>query len=76
MHRTRGELPLALAVDRGSQYENEDVRDYLDRRQVVLLPRLPRTPQHNAWSERGIRELKAAAPARPSDAARRAGGAA
>lgn len=59
---TRGELPLVIALDRGAQYENEDVKRYLDDHEVVLLPRLPRTPQHNAWSERGIRELKDAAP--------------
>ena len=61
LRAARGELPLVFACDRGAQYENATVKDYLEANGVVLLPRLPRTPQHNAWSERGIRELKEAA---------------
>ncbi|HYC77336.1 MAG TPA: hypothetical protein VEI02_06880, partial [Planctomycetota bacterium] len=54
LRAARGELPLVFACDRGAQYENATVKDYLEANGVVLLPRLPRTPQHNAWSERGI----------------------
>lgn len=58
---TRGEPPPAYAFDRGPQYENETVRRFLREHEIVLVPRLPRTPQHNACGERGIREVKEAA---------------
>lgn len=51
-------LPLVWATDNGSQYSAEEVEAWLAAHQVVHLKSLPRTPQHNAWSERGIRALK------------------
>jgi transposase-like protein len=56
--RMRGALPLALATDNGSAYCSQVVARYLAESQVVHLKSLPRTPQHNAWSEHGMRELK------------------
>lgn len=51
-------LPLVWATDNGPQYSSEEVEAWLAAHQVVHLRSLPRTPQHNAWSERGIRQLK------------------
>jgi transposase InsO family protein len=54
----RGTLPLVWATDNGSPYVSKKVARYLAKRQVVHLRSLPHTPQHNAWSEHGMRELK------------------
>jgi hypothetical protein len=54
----RGCLPLVLALDNGGPMRSEELRAWAEREKVVLLFSLPRTPQHNAWAERGIRELK------------------
>src|SRR5262249_25450693 len=54
----RGGLPLVLASDNGSENVNEDVEAYLAKKRVVHLRSLPRTPQHNAWAERAIGELR------------------
>jgi len=50
-------LPLVYSSDNGV-YVCERVRAYLAEQRVVHLRTLPRTPQHNAWSERGFGELK------------------
>jgi len=54
----RGCLPLVLALDNGGPMRSEEMRAWAEREKVVLLFSLPRTPQHNAWSEHGMRELK------------------
>jgi transposase InsO family protein len=52
-------FPLVIASDNGGENRNADVDNLLDHHRIIALHSLPRTPQHNAWSERGIRELKA-----------------
>lgn len=54
----RGGAPLALAVDCGSNYASGEVGAWAVANTVVVLQSLPRVPQHNAWVERGHRELK------------------
>ena len=54
----RGTLPLVWVTDNGSPYTSKLVACYLARHQVVHLRSLPHTPQHNAWAEHGMRELK------------------
>jgi hypothetical protein len=56
--RERGCLPLVVALDNGGPMRSAELRAWADRERVVLLFSLPRTPQHNAWAERGMRELK------------------
>jgi len=58
----RGGLPLVLAHDNGGAYRSELVASYLAARRVIELVSLPRTPQHNAWVEHGMRELKEGRP--------------
>jgi transposase InsO family protein len=55
----RGTLPLVLVTDNGGPYVSGDLARYLERHRVVHLFNLPHTPQHNAWAERAIGELKA-----------------
>ncbi len=45
-------------MDGGPENRGHEVLDVLERHCVVVLRNLPHTPQHNAWSERGMRELK------------------
>lgn len=54
----RGSLPLVLALDNGGPMRSEELRAWSEREKVVLLFNVPRTPQHNAWAEHGMRELK------------------
>jgi len=54
----RGGLPLVLATDNGPAYRSQVVEEYLRAHRVVHLRNLPRTPQHNAWAERAIGEIK------------------
>ena len=54
----RGSVPLVLVTDNGSAYRCELVADWCRTRKVLHLFSLPRTPQHNAWAEHGMRELK------------------
>lgn len=54
----RGTLPLVLVTDNGGPYVGEELAAWLREHEIVHLRNLPRTPQHNAWSERGIGELK------------------
>jgi len=56
--RARETLPLVLASDNGPAYVSEELEAYLAEHEVIHLRSLPRTPQHNAWSEHGMRELK------------------
>ena len=64
---TRGTLPLVWATDNGSAYVSATLQKYLADNQVVPLLSLPRTPQHNAWAEHGMRELKEEAELAPGD---------
>lgn len=54
----RGTLPLVATMDNGPPYRSRKVRDYLAQHRVVPLYNLPRTPQHNAFVERAIGELR------------------
>ena len=58
MKGDRGTLPLVLGVDNGAAQKSSDVADYCAREKVVVLRNHPRTPQHNPFVERAIRELK------------------
>ena len=55
-----GVLPLVFCSDNGAENVNHEVGGWLHDRQVIHLRNLPRTPQHNAWAERGMGELKGA----------------
>src|SRR4030095_2775494 len=55
----QGFLPLVVASDNGSENCNADMENFLERHHIIALWNEPHTPQHNPWSERGIRELKA-----------------
>ncbi len=54
----RGGLPLVLVTDNGSAYQSKALGKYLHRHHVIHLRSLPRTPQHNPWSEHGNSEIK------------------
>ena len=54
----RGAPPLVLAVDNGPENCGE-VEEWCARHEVVLLRSVPHVPQHNPWSERGFKDLKA-----------------
>ena len=54
----RGGAPLVLVHDNGAAYQSQEVRGWCVGQRVLPLPNLPRTPQHNATAERGMRELK------------------
>lgn len=58
MKSDRGTLPLVLGVDNGGAQKSNDVARYCEREQVVVLRNHPRTPQHNPFVERAIRELR------------------
>ena len=57
----RGGAPLVLLTDNGPPYRSEAVEAWCNRHCVLHLFTLPRTPQHNAASEHGMREIKAEA---------------
>jgi len=57
-HREHRRLPLVWATDNAAAYCSAEVRAWLADHLVVPLLSLPRTPQHNACSEHGMRELK------------------
>ncbi len=59
--RATGRWPLVFVSDNGAPYVGGVVARFLAVLRIVHLRNEPRTPQHNAWSERGIRELKATA---------------
>jgi len=56
--RERGGAPLVLMTDNGGAYIAHKLRKWCKHHRVLLLYSLPRTPQHNAASEHGMRELK------------------
>jgi transposase InsO family protein len=56
--RVRGTAPLALITDHGGSYRSRAVAAWCRRYGVLHLFTVPHTPQHNAGSERGMRDLK------------------
>ena len=56
--RERAGLPLVYSTDNGGPYRSRALPAYLASNRVVHLRNLPHTPQHNAWAERAIGELK------------------
>ncbi len=58
VHERGGRLPLVLVTDNGSPYTSERFERFLRDHGVLHLLSLPHTPQHNAWVERGNRDLK------------------
>lgn len=50
--------PLLLREDNGGENRDPDVVALLKKKKVIVLPNLPRVPQHNPRAERGMRELK------------------
>jgi len=56
--RERGGAPLVLLSDNGPQYRSSVVAKWCLDNLVLHLYSLPHTPQHNAASEHGMRELK------------------
>jgi len=54
----RGGYPLLLISDNGGAYRSKLVAAQCKTHGVLHLFTLPRTPQHNAASEHGMRELK------------------
>jgi transposase InsO family protein len=57
----RGDYPLAISTDNGSENVNDDVETFLEEHRIIHLRNLPRTPRHNPWIERNNREVKAEA---------------
>jgi transposase InsO family protein len=56
--RRTGRLPLVLLTDNGSQMVAEVIRRFLSCMRIVHVCNLPHTPEHNAFAERTIRDLK------------------
>jgi hypothetical protein len=54
----RGGPPLVLSVDGGASYASQEVCNWAGRSGVVILKSLPHVPEHNAFAERGHRDLK------------------
>jgi transposase InsO family protein len=54
----RRTAPLVLQTDNGGAYRSVVVADWCKAHGVAQLFSLPRTPQHNAAAEHGMRELK------------------
>jgi hypothetical protein len=60
IRRAHGEVPfLVLAMDGGSENVNGQVMSWCAKHHVIVLQSVPHTPQHNPWSERENRELRA-----------------
>lgn len=53
-----GDWPLVAREDNGWENRAPEVLARLAAEKVVVLPNLPRVPQHNPRAERGMRELK------------------
>lgn len=53
-----GGWPLVVREDNGGENRSLEVMKRLEEEQVIVLPSLPRVPQHNPRAERGMRELK------------------
>lgn len=50
-----------MLFDNGGANRAEEVQQHLAAEQVVVMWNLPYTPEHNAWTERGIEDVKAGA---------------
>jgi hypothetical protein len=50
--------PLLVREDNGGENQAPEVVARLKKEKVIVLPNLPRVPQHNPRAERGMRELK------------------
>jgi hypothetical protein len=59
--RARGGNPLAVLLDNGGANRALEVAEYLAAEEVAVIWNLPYTPEHNAWTERGIGDVKAGA---------------
>jgi len=59
--RVRRTCPLVLVTDNGAAYRSQAVQAWCTANAVLHLFSLPHTPQHNAASEHGMRELEAEA---------------
>jgi hypothetical protein len=57
---SRGGWPLVLMLDNGAANREARVQARLAAERVTVLWNLPRTPEHNARTERGIGDLKRA----------------
>jgi len=55
---TEGRVPLVLMTDGGSPYTSKEFEDFLRDFKVVHMINVPRTPEHNAATERAVREVK------------------
>jgi hypothetical protein len=53
-----GRVPLVVMTDGGPPYTSAVFEAFLEAMQVVHLTSVPRTPEHNAHTERGIGEVK------------------
>lgn len=58
MKSTRGTLPLVLSVDNGGPQKSRELAEYCEQEGVIVLRNLARTPKHNPFAERAIRELR------------------
>ena len=58
IRRERSTAPLILITDNGGPYRSREVVTWCELHGVLHLFSLPHTPQHNAGSEHGMRELK------------------
>jgi hypothetical protein len=58
MKSARGTLPLVLSVDNGAAQKSREVAEYCEQEGVIVLRNLARTPKHNPFAERAIRELR------------------
>lgn len=56
----RGAWPLVFVADNGKANRSKAVKRLLEEHQVIALFNVPHTPQHNAFAERSILDLKLA----------------
>jgi transposase InsO family protein len=57
VRQARGVAPLVLVHDNAKAYVGHEVTAWREKHGVLSLCSLPHTPQHNAFAERGMREL-------------------
>jgi hypothetical protein len=58
MKSTRGTLPLVFSVDNGGAQKSRELAEFCEQEGVIVLRNLARTPKHNPFAERAIRELR------------------
>jgi transposase InsO family protein len=54
----KNRLPLVFCTDNGSPFCSDDVEDFLNKKYIVHLKNLPKTPQHNGSCENAVRDFK------------------